>query len=181
MEPFFLTVWLTTGRVAVACQPVVCTGSEAWGTLGLTSQDLSNSGLRCERGRFYQWLLIAWRRKQDEIITCFTVGKLSVACARSHSSLVVSQAGAPAVPPLKSGVGPGGSCRHMPDPATDVIRTGGRILSSLLFVGLVGCLQGPGGPLTCMLSQSCHPFLGLCPSTAPWGDTLAGFPLSPWG
>lgn len=37
------------------------------------------------------------------------------------------------------------------------IRTGGRIVSSILFVGLIGCLAGQDGPLTCMLSQFCPP------------------------
>lgn len=101
-----------------------------------------------------------------------------VACARSHSSLVVSQADTPAVPSPESGVaraGAPGACLVL---ATGVIRTGGRVMSNVLFVGLVGCLAGQDGPLPCMLSQCCHSFLRLCPPPAPWGDTLTGFPPS---
>lgn len=86
-----------------------------------------------------------------------------VACARSHSSLVVSQAGDPAVPAIESGVARVGAPGAGLVLATD-IRTGGRTVSSILLVGLVGCLAGQDGPLTCMLSQFCPPFLGLCPA-----------------
>lgn len=59
-----------------------------------------------------------------------------VACARSHSSLVVSQAGVPAVSAIESGVARAGAPGAGLVLATD-IRTGGRIVSSILFVGLL--------------------------------------------
>lgn len=101
-----------------------------------------------------------------------------MACARSHSSLVVSQADIPAMPPPEGGVAQAGALGSFFVLAIGVIRTRGRLVSNILFVGLVGCLAGQDDPLTCMMSQCCHPFLGFCPPTALWGDTSTGFPLS---
>lgn len=42
-------------------EPAVCSRPQTWGTLGLTFQDLSNLGLRCERDRLYQVLLSAFQ------------------------------------------------------------------------------------------------------------------------
>ena len=62
--------------------------------------------------------------------------------------------------------------------AEGVNSTGGRIVSSILLDGPVGCLTGQAAPPSpASLSQSCHTFLGLCPPTAPWGGTLTGFPF----
>lgn len=106
MEPFFPTVWgpLLAGHL-LNIKHAVHRGTQAWGTLGLTFQDLSNSELRCEGDGLSQWLLVTWRGRQERAHgLLYGWGNWAfVACTRSHSSLVVFQADARAVPPPQSG------------------------------------------------------------------------------
>lgn len=73
--------------------------------MGLILQDLSKSGLRCERDGLYQWLLIAWKRKhgRDNYLLYSWGNWAFVACTRSHGSLVVYQADVRAAPPPERG------------------------------------------------------------------------------
>lgn len=175
MESFFplLAGWLLN------VEPAVCSGTQAWGTLGLTFPDLSNLGLRCERNGLYQWLRIAWRRNRGRDDDLFYSGKLSVCGLRKITQLLSGVSGRySGSASSREWSGPGRSSGASLALATGVIRIGGRVVSNVLFVGLVGCLAGQDGPLTWMLSQCGHSFLRLCPPPAPWGDTLTGFPLS---